>query len=229
MRPVTIRPYPSRAPGSVIITQGQTRVLCTASIDEQPPKWIKTDEAGRPIHGWITAEYAMLPGSTPGRKKRGPDGRGTEIQRLIGRVLRAAVDLNKLPGVSITCDCDVLCADGGTRTASITGAFVALAQAVRQARRRGLIDADPILGPVAAVSVGIVDGRVVLDLDYDADSRAEVDLNVAMDHRGRFIEVQGTAERSPFTKKQLDAMLARAASGIRRLIAIQRRALAKGV
>ncbi len=225
LRPVTIRPFPAAAPGSVMIEQGQTRVLCTASVSAEPPRWIPTDEQGNPRHGWVTAEYAMLPGSTPDRKRRGPDSRGTEIQRLIGRTLRAAVDLEKMPGVAITCDCDVVVADGGTRTASITGAFVALAMAVRWARQQGRIARDPILGPVAAVSAGIIDGQPHLDLDYELDVRAEVDLNVAMNHRGRFVEVQGTGEAGVFSRAQLDAMLDLAGKGIRRLIRIQRDAL----
>ncbi len=169
----------------------------------------------------------MLPGSTPQRKKRGPDGRGTEIQRLIGRALRAAVDLKKMPGVTVTCDCDVLVADGGTRTAAITGAFVALAQALAAARRRGLIDRDPINGPVAAVSVGIIDGRPQLDLNYELDSRADVDMNVAMNHRGQFVEVQGTGEGATFTREQLDQLLDLAATGIRQLMRFQRAVLSK--
>jgi ribonuclease PH len=168
----------------------------------------------------------MLPGSTPDRKRRGPDSRGTEIQRLIARVLRAAVDLEKMPGVLITCDCDVLNADGGTRTASITGAYVALARAIAVARKRGLIEKNPILGSVAAISVGIVDGKVYLDLDYPLDVRADVDMNVAMNHRGDLIEVQGTGEQGVFSREQLDAMLDLAGKGVRRLQRIQRAALA---
>jgi ribonuclease PH len=225
MRPVTIEPFPAAAPGSVVITQGQTRVLCTASIAEDPPRWIKRDEAGHPVHGWVTAEYAMLPGSTPDRARRGPNSRGTEIQRLIGRVLRAAVDLDKMPGIAITCDCDVLYADGGTRTASITGAYVALAQAIAAARADGRLDKNPLHGPVAAISAGIIDGQPTLDLDYPLDVRAEVDLNVAMNHRGHFIEVQGTGEKGSFTRQQLDDMLDLADKGIKQLMRTQRDAL----
>lgn len=225
LRPVGIEPFPAAAAGSVIITQGQTRVLCTASIAEKTPPWIETDEQGQPVHGWVTAEYNMLPGSTPERKRRGGDSRSTEIQRLIGRALRAAVDLGKMPGLAITCDCDVLVADGGTRTASITGAFVALAQAVAAAKADGRLATDPILGPVAAVSVGIVDDKPRLDLDYALDVRAQVDMNVAMNHRGQFIEVQGTGEQGTFDRGQLDALLALAQKGIRKLIAIQRAAM----
>lgn len=224
LRPTKIQNYPTAAPGSVIITQGQTKVLCTASLTTDVPRWLK-DESGQSTSGWVTAEYAMLPGSTPDRKRRGPDSRGTEIQRLIGRSLRAAVDLEKMPGVLVTCDCDVLAADGGTRTASITGAFVALAKTITWARKQGLIDKNPIVGPVAGVSVGIIDGKPCLDLDYALDVRAEVDMNVAMDHRGRFIEVQGTGERAAFSRQELDQLLGLAAKGVRQLIRLQRKAL----
>ncbi len=225
LRKTTIKPYRTRAAGSVIIAQGETRVLCTASIADDVPKWLQGKGGEPPTRGWVTAEYSMLPGSTPDRKRRGPDSRGTEIQRLIARVLRAAADLKKMPGVLITCDCDVLNADGGTRTASITGAYVALARAIAVARKRGLIEKNPILGPVTAVSVGIVDGRVYLDLDYPLDVRADVDMNVAMNHRGDLIEVQGTGEQGVFSRDQLDAMLDLASKGIRRLQRIQRAAL----
>lgn len=234
LRPTRIERYPTAAPGSVLITQGRTRVLCTASLDELP-KWLKAPSAAggaiapAPPRGWVTAEYAMLPGSTPQRKKRGPDSRGTEIQRLIGRALRAAVDLEAMAGLSVVCDCDVLEADGGTRAASITGAYVALSDCLAHARRAGLITGDPLRGrgPVAAVSVGVVDGRRVLDLDYALDSRAEADLNVVMNHRGGFVEVQGTAERAAFSRQELDALLDLAGKGIRQLITLQRRALAE--
>lgn len=222
LRPTTIEPFPTAAAGSVIITAGQTRVLCTASVAADPPKWIPKDpETGQPSQGWVTAEYSMLPGSTPDRKRRGPDGRGTEIQRLIGRALRAAVDLEKMPGLAITCDCDVLSADGGTRTASITGAYVALAQAIKAARDEGRIEQDPITSPVAAISVGVVDGTPTLDLDYPLDVRAEVDMNVAMNAQGQFIEVQGTGEHGTFDRAQLDALLDLATQGIHDLMAIQ--------
>ena len=201
---------------------GKTRVLCTASISTRPPKWLADAD---PPRGWVSAEYAMLPGSTPDRKKRGPDGRGTEIQRLIGRALRAGIDLKAMPGVAITCDCDVICADGGTRTASITGAYVALAQAITHARSQGMISKNPLLGPVAAISVGLIDGKPTLDLDYPLDSRAEVDLNVVMNAKGQFIEVQGTAEDGPFDRSQLDELLDLAAKGIRKLITFQRKKL----
>ncbi|MCX5658860.1 MAG: ribonuclease PH [Planctomycetota bacterium] len=235
MRPVKIERYPTAAPGSVMITQGQTRVLCTASLDELP-KWMKAPSepkpgsgSAEPARGWVTAEYAMLPGSTPQRKKRGTDSRGTEIQRLIGRSLRAAVDLTKIPNLSIACDCDVLVADGGTRAAAITGSYVALADCLAFAAKKGLVTADALAGrgPIAAISVGIIDGKPTLDLDYPLDSRAEADLNVVMDARGRFIEVQGTAEKAAFSRKELDALLDLAAGGIRKLIAAQRRVLAE--
>lgn len=226
LRPTTIEPFPSAAAGSVQIAMGGTRVLCTASIAAETPRWIKRDENGQPVHGWVTAEYAMLPGSTPDRKRRGPDGRSTEIQRLIGRVLRAAVDLDKMPGVAITCDCDVLQADGGTRTAAITGAYVALAQAIAAACADGRIQSNPIIGPVAAVSVGIIDGNAHLDLDYELDVRAEVDMNVAMDSKGNFIEVQGTGEKGVFSREELDVLLDLADKGVRELREVQKSALA---
>lgn len=225
LRPITIEAFKTGSAASVIITQGGTRVLCTASVDADVPGWMKGKPGEPPTRGWVTAEYAMLPGSTSQRKKRGPDGRATEIQRLIGRTLRAAVDLTKMPGVSITCDCDVLAADGGTRTASITGAWVALAQCIARAQHDEIIKGDPLLGPVAAVSVGVIDGKTYLDLDYELDVRAEVDLNVAMDSRGKFIEVQGTGEHGTFTRDQLDEMLDLAGAGIRKLIGLQRAAL----
>ena len=228
MRKVSIEPAASNAAGSVIIAQGNTRVLCTASIASDPPRWIERDAMGLPLHGWVTAEYNMLPGSTPDRKRRGPDSRSTEIQRLIGRALRAAVDLDKMPGVAITCDCDVLQADGGTRTASITGAFVALAHAVALARADGRIRKNPIVGPVAAISVGVIDGKQYLDLDYELDVRAEVDMNIVMNHQGQFVEVQGTGEHGhTFDKTALDSMLKLAGGGIRKLIRVQRSAIKK--
>lgn len=225
LRPVRIEIYPTAAAGSVIIEQGRTRVLCTASLSTELPRWM-APKPGQPAEqGWVTAEYSMLPGSTPQRKSRGTDSRGTEIQRLIGRCLRAAVDLKKMPGISITCDCDVLVADGGTRTAAITGGYVALCQALHVARSQGLISSNPVLGAVAAVSVGIIDGEPVLDLDYSLDSRAQVDMNVVANHRGDFVEVQGAGERSTFSRTQLDELLDLASSGIRKLMAVQRQTL----
>ncbi len=226
LRPTTIEPFTTAAAGSVVIAMGNTRVLCTASVEADAPRWIKRDpETALPVHGWVSAEYAMLPGSTPDRKRRGPDGRGTEIQRLIGRALRAAVDLQAMPGISITCDCDVLHADGGTRTAAITGAYVALVQALRWAREQGRLEKDPIISPVAAVSVGMIDGAAVLDLDYPLDVRAEVDMNVAMNARGQYIEIQGTGEKGTFDRVQLNLLLDLADSGIRDLMQIQAAAL----
>ncbi|MEM1109566.1 MAG: ribonuclease PH [Planctomycetota bacterium] len=230
LRPTTIEPFPAGAPGSVVITAGQTRVLCTASVQADVPRWIKKDpETGEPAHGWVSAEYAMLPGSTPDRKRRGNDGRSTEIQRLIGRTLRAAVDLDQMPGLAITCDCDVLVADGGTRTAAITGAYVALVQALRWAVNQGrLADLDAALSPgaVAAISVGVIDGVPTLDLDYPLDVRAEVDMNVAMNAAGQFIEVQGTGEHGTFDRDELNALLDLATDGIKSLMEIQQQALA---
>ena len=205
--------------------QGRTRVLCTATLSEDCPPWIQTDADGRPVHGWVTAEYAMLPGSTSQRKRRGADSRSTEIQRLIGRSLRAAVDLKKMAGFIIHCDCDVLLADGGTRTASVTGAFVAMAQAVEVARKEERMKLDPIDGPIAAISVGLVHQKPVLDLDYALDVSADVDLNVVMNHLGQFVELQGTGERSVFSRDQLSEMLELAAGGIERLIQYQREAI----
>ncbi|NNE34494.1 MAG: ribonuclease PH [Rhodothermales bacterium] len=225
LRPTSIESYPTNAAGSILITQGGTRVLCTASIAEESPRWMIDKNTGVATRGWVTAEYAMLPGSTNRRKRRGTDSRATEIQRLIGRVLRAAVDLEKMPGLTITCDCDVIAADGGTRTAAITGAFVALSQAIAVARERDLIRKNPIRGNVAAVSVGIIDGKPRLDLDYKLDVSAEVDMNVAMNHKGDFVEVQGTGEQGTFSREELDSLLDLAARGIRRLMTIQRKAV----
>lgn len=227
LRPITIdRGFPTHAAGSVMIAAGETRVLCTASVSTDVPPFLIDRQTGQARSGWVTSEYAMLPGSTPDRKKRGPDSRSTEIKRLIGRSLRAAIDLDKMPGVSITLDCDVVKADGGTRTAAITGAYVALADAIAHAMGKGLIGDDPLLDPVAAVSVGIVDGEPTLDLDYPLDVRADVDMNVVMNAAGKFIEVQGTGERTTFDRAQLDALLDLARDGIEQLIDQQRAALA---
>ncbi len=220
------RGYPTAAAGSVLITMGQTRVLCTASISSSPPPWLPKDpDTGEFTRGWVTGEYSMLPGSTPDRKRRGPDSRSTEIQRLIGRALRAAVDLEKMPGVMITCDCDVLCADGGTRTAAITGAFVALSDAISHAMSEGLIRENPITNHVAAISVGVIDSTNHLDLDYPLDSNAEVDMNVVMNGKGKFIEIQGTGEQGVFDREQLNGLLDLATKGIKQLIQMQKKAL----
>ena len=213
--------------GSVLISMGNTRVLCNATIDESLPRWLKHSKQP---HGWVTAEYAMLPRSTQRRTQREtsrPKGRTQEIKRLIGRSLRAVVDFDALGERQIILDCDVLQADGGTRTASITGAYVALALAVRRlAKREASVDAEAVLmQPVAAISVGMVDGRAMLDLDYELDVAADVDFNVVMTGDGRFVEVQGTAEGAPFSRGELDAMLALAQDGIQQLIAMQTEAL----
>jgi len=226
LRPVSIqRRYTKHAEGSVLVAFGDTRVLCTASIEERAPAWKKDG-------GWITAEYGMLPRATHTRGKREAaqgkqSGRTQEIQRLIGRSLRAVLDLDAIAGLTVTLDCDVLQADGGTRTASITGAYVALVDAVTALRQRGRIKTDPIHGQVAAVSVGIVDGVPVLDLDYEEDSGCETDMNVVMNEAGGFIEVQGTAEGHAFRRDELDAMLGLAGRGISELLELQRQALAQ--
>ena len=212
-----------QAAGKVLVRFGRTTVLCSASVSDDLPPWKKA--AANPS-GWVTAEYSMLPGSTDRRKPRDRkkvDGRTTEIQRLIGRSLRSVVDLQALGSWSITVDCDVLEADGGTRTASITGAFVALVEAVSTIE--GADAAKVFTDSVAAISVGIVEGRPVLDLPYVEDSRAEVDFNVVMTGDGRYVEVQGTAEGAPFDRPGLDAQLALAEKGIRELAALQRTCL----
>ena len=224
LRPVKIKRHYTKNPaGSVLIQTGETRVLCTACFTEGVPKW--REESGL---GWITAEYDMLPGSTSTRKRRNReriDGRTQEIQRLIGRSLRAAVDMSLLGQNTIMIDCDVLQADGGTRTASITGAFVALYDAVRHGLRRKLLKQNCIEDHVAAVSVGIVGGRAMLDLDYQEDVAATVDLNLVMTGKGQFIEIQGTGEEATFTRTELDQMLKLGAAGIKELIGIQKTAL----
>jgi len=211
-------------PGSVIIETGNTRVLCTACIDEELPKW----RAGQG-KGWVTAEYDMLPAATGQRRPRNRagkiDGRTQEIQRLIGRCLRAVIDFKALGERAIWIDCDVLQADGGTRTAAITGAYVALADAAAWARKKGLITASPLTGAIAAVSVGRVDGKVLLDLCYEEDVKAEVDCNVAMTDAGKYVEVQGTAEGKPFSPADLNAMLKLASAGIKELLTAQQTAL----
>ena len=210
------------AEGSVLIKCGDTWVLCSASVEEKVPPFIE----GKGI-GWVTAEYGMLPRSTHTRTSRQGGGRAQEIQRLIGRALRGVVDRKALGPRTITLDCDVLLADGGTRTASITGAWVALSLAVRGLVARGLLAAGAVVGePVAAVSVGIVDGEPRLDLRYSEDAGAEVDMNVVMTESGKLIEIQGTAEGAPFSRGDLDRMMDLAAGGIRTLCAVQREVLA---
>lgn len=225
LRPVKIqRGFVNTAAASVLIEAGNTMVLCTASLERTLPPWRRPKKEGDVALGWVTAEYNMLPGSTSPRKQRDRskvDGRTTEIQRLIGRSLRAVVDFAALGEHTITIDCDVLQADGGTRTASITGGFIALADVVHQL---GL--ARPVLlDTVAAISVGVVNGESVLDLDYVEDSSAEVDMNVVITGSGKFIEVQGTAEGAPFSEETLQQMLAVGKSGIRQLSSKQRDAL----
>ncbi|TWT46001.1 Ribonuclease PH [Phycisphaerae bacterium RAS1] len=225
LRPVIIRRgFTRSAAGSVLMQTGETIVLCTASIEEGVPEWREASGAG-----WLTAEYDMLPASTSSRKPRNRtkvDGRTQEIQRLIGRSLRAAVRLDRLGPNTLFIDCDVLQADGGTRTASVTGAHVALCDAVAEGRRRGLWGADVIETAVAAVSVGIVGGEALLDLNYREDSAAEVDCNLVRTAAGRWIEVQATGERATFTDEQLLAMQLVGRQGIEALFEAQRRALA---
>ncbi len=221
------RHFIGAAPGSVLISAGRTTVLCTASIENALPKWKASNDPST-ASGWLTAEYSMLPGSTSPRKRREReklDGRSSEIQRLIGRSLRAAINFAALGARTITIDCDVLEADGGTRTLSITGGFIALCDAVASIRGDLPADLKVIERSIAAVSVGIVDGSPVLDLDYQEDSTAEVDLNVVMSGTGSFIEVQGTAEGKPFSREFLDKQLDLAALGIEQLTRLQREAL----
>jgi ribonuclease PH len=221
LRPLTITPDWLKDPeGSALIRAGDTWVICTASVEEKVPPFLK--DTGR---GWVTGEYAMLPRSTTTRSGRQPGGRGKEIERLIGRALRASIDLAKLGPRTITLDCDVLQADGGTRTAAITGGYVALALACRRLQTRGLLTASPLVHEVAAVSVGIIDGEARLDLPYVEDAAAEVDMNVVMTADERLVELQGTAEHGTFDRAQLDLLVDLAAVGIRHLIAAQRRAL----
>lgn len=226
MRPVRItRGFTTNPAGSVLVEFGATRVMCTASVEVGVPRFKK--DSGE---GWLTAEYAMLPSATHERMPRESmkgkvKGRTHEISRLVGRSLRAAVDLAQLGENTIQLDCDVLQADGGTRTASITGAYVALADAIAFLSERGLVPGEPLLAPVAAVSAGLVDGHVALDLPYEEDSRAEVDLNVVMNDSGNFVEIQGTGEHGLFGRAELDAMLTVAEKGCLELIEAQKAAL----
>jgi len=211
--------------GSVLVEFGDTRVICTASLEDKVPPFLKGQG-----QGWVTAEYGMLPRSTNTRSSRertGPSGRSQEIQRLVGRSLRAVVEMRKLGERTCWVDCDVIQADGGTRTAAITGSFIAMADALERLVRTGALPGLPIRDCVAAVSVGIVGGRPVLDLNYGEDSMAEVDMNVVMTGAGAFVEVQGTAEQTPFGRERLSEMLALAELGIGRLIGLQRQALAR--
>jgi len=219
------RQYTMHAEGSVLIEFGNTKVLCNASLEERVPGFLRGKD-----QGWVTAEYGMLPRSTGQRMHREAakgkqGGRTMEIQRLIGRSLRAAIDLKALGEISITIDCDVLQADGGTRTASITGGCVALIDAIRNAQEKGIIKRDPVKQLVASVSAGIYQGTPILDLDYAEDSSAETDMNFVMEEGGRFIEIQGTAEAEPFSLEEMQAMTELAQNGITALIAAQRKAL----
>jgi len=224
LRPVAVvRDYLRHPEGSVLVTFGHTKVICTASVEDKVPPFLR----GRG-QGWVTAEYGMLPRSTntrTSRERTGPSGRSQEIQRLVGRSLRAVVEMAKLGERTIWVDCDVIQADGGTRTAAITGAFIAVADAIGTLVKAGTLAGSPVRDSVAAISVGVVGQRAVLDLDYVEDSTAEVDMNVVMTGAGAFVEVQGTAEQTPFAKERLDELLALAGGGIARLIALQRRAL----
>ena len=210
------------AEGSAIVEFGDTKVLCTATVEKGVPRWKRGDNSG-----WLTAEYAMLPRSTNTRSKRGQNGRATEIQRLIGRSLRTSIDLAKVGEETITLDCDVLQADGGTRTASITGAWVALSMAVERLQAGSEFPINPITAQVAAISCGMVDGELMLDLDYREDSNADVDFNVVMLSTGKLVEIQGTAEQTAFSKSELTKMLNLAEKGISTLFEEQRKALAK--
>ena len=226
MREIKItRNYTKHAEGSVLVEFGDTKVICTASVEDPIPRWLKGQGKG-----WVTAEYGMLPRSTGSRMGREAargkqGGRTMEIQRLIGRSLRAAVDMKVLGEQQITVDCDVIQADGGTRTASITGGFVALSDAINQLMKKGVVKQNPIVTPIASISVGIYNGTAVLDLDYDEDSSAETDMNVVMNGDGQFIEVQGTAEEAPFSMEEMQQMLALAQQGITDLIEHQQEAL----
>ncbi|MGC8744457.1 MAG: ribonuclease PH [Verrucomicrobiia bacterium] len=213
--------------GSTLIEWGNTRVICAVTVEEDVPRWMKEQNVSG---GWITAEYSMLPYSTPQRKPRDItkgkiEGRTQEIQRLIGRALRSAINLEKLGARTLWIDCDVLQADGGTRTASITGSYVALALAVKRLLAEGKLTEDPLIKAVAAVSVGIVNSKTLLDLKYEEDVAAEVDLNLVMNAAGEFIEIQGTGEESTFTEDQLSAMLALGKAGIKQILSIQQQAL----
>ena len=222
LRPIKmLLDYQMHAEGSVMIQWGNTWVLCAASVEEKVPPF-RLDSGG----GWITAEYSMLPRSTSTRKGRRHGGRETEIQRLVGRSLRAAVDMDRMGPRTITVDCDVIQADGGTRVASITGGYVALALALGRLREQGLLEQDPVIDPVAAVSVGLVDGVELLDLPYEEDVRAEVDMNLVMTAGGKFVEVQGTAEHGVFDRQQLDALCDLGWQGISQLCTMQAELLA---
>jgi ribonuclease PH len=228
LRPVTIHPHYVKQPaGSALIEMGDTRVLCAASIEDGVPRWMREQ---RVTGGWITAEYSMLPYATSPRKSREVtrgrvEGRTQEIQRLVGRALRSVTDIEKLGERTIWIDCDVLQADGGTRTASITGAYVAVMLAMNKLQGEGVLKECPIKSAVAAISVGILDGIPLLDLCYEEDSKAAVDMNVVMTDEGHFVEVQGTGEDAPFTQRQMTGMLKLAGEGVAELMAIQKKVL----
>ncbi len=218
-----IRNYLKNPAGSVLIESGNTKVICTATIEEGVPQFLREAD---PSQGWLTAEYSMLPGAPNQRFRRERNkvgGRTAEIQRLIGRALRVVVDLTKFPGYTMYIDCDVIQADGGTRTTSITGACVALNDAFNKMLLERQIEENPLKEWVAAISVGIVAGEIILDLNYDEDSRAEVDMNIVMTESGKFVEVQGTSEVEPFTDNQLKQMIGQAKRGIKQLIDLQRK------
>ncbi|MCA9399748.1 MAG: ribonuclease PH [Candidatus Omnitrophica bacterium] len=225
LRPVKItKNYVKHPAGSCLYESGDTKVLCTASIENTVPPFLKNTETG-----WVTAEYSMLPGSCASRVKRDKtSGRTLEIQRLIGWSLRSVVDLSQLGEVTIKIDCDVIQADGGTRTASITGGFIALALALSKMKKHGLINTIPLSDYVAAISVGIFENELVLDLNYAEDSKADMDMNVVMVGKGKYVEVQGTAEGSPYSKKQMDDLLKLASAGIKELVDTQKKTL-KGI
>lgn len=230
LRPTTLEIDYIKSPlASALIKSGSTWVLCTASLEESQPPFLRAQKSP---NGWVTAEYSMLPGSTVTRSSRGSNGRAKEIERLIGRSLRGAVDLTKLGPRTLTIDCDVLQADGGTRTAAITGGYVALALAIRRLQARGTISEDPLRCALAAVSVGRIDGVPCLDLPYEEDARAEVDMNIVMARplaggEPQFVEVQGTGEHGTFSKAELDSLLDLATLGIGRLMGLQSEALAR--
>ena len=224
LRPVRMTcGFTEATPGSVLIEMGKTRVLCTASIERDLPRWMR--DSGK---GWITAEYGMLPGSSSERIRRDAyqGGRAKEISRLIGRALRSVVDLARMGEAMVRVDCDVIEADGGTRTAAITGAWVALHDALVAGEADKLVTAEALIDHVAAISVGIVDGEMLLDLEYESDATADVDMNVVMSGRGLLLEVQGTAEQAPFTRQDLDGMLDLAKAGIDELVDLQKQAIA---
>lgn len=223
LRPVRMTcGFTEATPGSVLIEMGRTRVLCTAAVEKEVPRWMR--DSGK---GWVTAEYGMLPGSSAERIRRDQyqGGRSKEISRLIGRALRSVVDLGRMGEAMVRVDCDVIEADGGTRTAAITGAWVALHDALVAGAEDGLVSADALIDHVAAVSVGLVEGEMLLDLEYESDVAAEVDMNVVMSGLGLLVEVQGTAEGAPFTRDELDQMLDLAQTGIGELVEVQKQAV----